>query len=230
MTTFTQLTSPLSLLLSRSLIGCGWQWLPTWPASRAPPASTPNPTCAATCPGAQNAAWTRWCCVCSSVRRRSTWPCGHSRQAKTGCGVDVTGRITTNGAAGTISCRWVYRPEGQPPHRLSEPVVAGHNAVYVTVPRGPGPRQCVADGHAASPRPGHRIRVDRRGCQLLMEAGGRSADLQRPAPRRKPQPERGSGPDPPRPALTPISRDATIPGWKWLAASRSAGPGAPIRV
>src|SRR4249920_3299592 len=28
-----------------------------WPASRAPPARTPNPTCAATCPGARSAAW-----------------------------------------------------------------------------------------------------------------------------------------------------------------------------
>jgi len=29
-------------------------------ASRAPPASTPNLTCAPTLPGAQSAAWTRW--------------------------------------------------------------------------------------------------------------------------------------------------------------------------
>ena len=28
------------------LTGCGWQWPPTWPASRAPPASTPNPNLA----------------------------------------------------------------------------------------------------------------------------------------------------------------------------------------
>jgi hypothetical protein len=34
----------------------------------------------------------------------------------------------------TISCRWVFRPEGQPPHRLREPVVAGQYAVYVAVP------------------------------------------------------------------------------------------------
>lgn len=57
-----------------------------------------------------------------------------SQQAKTGCGVDVTGRITTNGAPGTISYQWVYRPERQPPHPLSEPVAAGQNAVCVTVP------------------------------------------------------------------------------------------------
>ena len=57
-----------------------------------------------------------------------------SQQAKTGCGVDVTGRITTNGAAGTVSYQWVFRPERQPPQPLSESVVAGQNAVYVTVP------------------------------------------------------------------------------------------------
>jgi hypothetical protein len=57
-----------------------------------------------------------------------------SQQAKTGCRVDVTGRITTNGAAATVSYQWVYRRERQPPHPLSEPVVAGQNAVYVTVP------------------------------------------------------------------------------------------------
>jgi len=56
------------------------------------------------------------------------------QQAKTGCGVDVTGRITTNGAAGTVSYQWVYRPERQPPHPLSESVVAGQNTVYVTGP------------------------------------------------------------------------------------------------
>ncbi len=57
-----------------------------------------------------------------------------SQQAKSGCGVDVTGRISTNGAAGTVSYQWVTRPERQPPHPLSEPVAAGQNPVYVTVP------------------------------------------------------------------------------------------------
>jgi hypothetical protein len=55
------------------------------------------------------------------------------QQAKTGCGVDVTGRITTDGAAGTVSYQWVFRPQRQPPHPLSESVVAGQNVVYVTV-------------------------------------------------------------------------------------------------
>lgn len=55
-----------------------------------------------------------------------------SQQAKNGCGVDVTGRITTNGAAGTVSYQWVLRPEWQPPNPLSQSVVAGQHAVYVT--------------------------------------------------------------------------------------------------
>ncbi len=42
------------------LITYGWPCPPTWPGSRAPPVSTPNPTCAATCDGALTAAWTRW--------------------------------------------------------------------------------------------------------------------------------------------------------------------------
>ena len=58
--TFTDLASVPSDPSGRSLTGCGWQWPPTWPASRAPPVSTPNPTCAATWPGAPSAAWTRW--------------------------------------------------------------------------------------------------------------------------------------------------------------------------
>jgi len=56
-----------------------------------------------------------------------------SQEAKNGCGVDVTGRISTNGAAGTLSYQWVYRPERQPPHPVSEPVAAGQNTLYVTV-------------------------------------------------------------------------------------------------
>ena len=42
------------------LIVYGWRCWPTWPGSRAPPVSTPSPTCAVTCDGALTAAWTRW--------------------------------------------------------------------------------------------------------------------------------------------------------------------------
>ncbi len=56
-----------------------------------------------------------------------------SQQTRTGCGVDVTGRITTNGSAGTISYQWLFRSDRQAPQPLSQSVVAGQQAVYVTV-------------------------------------------------------------------------------------------------
>ena len=56
-----------------------------------------------------------------------------TQQAKTGCGVDVTGRITTNGSAGTVSYQWLVRPDLQPPQPLSQSVVAGQHAIFVSV-------------------------------------------------------------------------------------------------
>jgi hypothetical protein len=56
-----------------------------------------------------------------------------TRQVKTSCGMDVTGRIDTNGAAGTVSYQWVFRPQTQAPQPLSQSVVSGQHAVYVTV-------------------------------------------------------------------------------------------------
>jgi hypothetical protein len=55
------------------------------------------------------------------------------QQAKVGCTVDVTGRIATNGSAGTVSYQWVFRPQTQPPQPLNQSVVAGQHDVYVTV-------------------------------------------------------------------------------------------------
>lgn len=55
-----------------------------------------------------------------------------TEQASTGCGVDVTGRITTNGSAGTVSYQWVFQPGTQPPQPLSQSALAGQQAVYVT--------------------------------------------------------------------------------------------------
>ena len=55
-----------------------------------------------------------------------------SQQARTGCGVDVTGRITTNGSAGTVSYQWLFQPGRQQPRPLSQSVTAGQHAVYVT--------------------------------------------------------------------------------------------------
>jgi hypothetical protein len=56
-----------------------------------------------------------------------------SQQTRTGCGVDVTGRIVTNGAAGTVSYQWLFQPDRQPPQPLSQSAIAGQHAVYVTV-------------------------------------------------------------------------------------------------
>jgi len=56
-----------------------------------------------------------------------------TRQAASGCAVNVTGRITTNGSAGTVSYQWVFQPQPGPPQPLNQSVTAGQNAVYVTV-------------------------------------------------------------------------------------------------
>ena len=69
MMTFISLPSVLSGHPVPFTTSCGWRWLPTWPVSRVPPATIPSPTCAATWPGAQNAAWTRW------PRAVRTWSC-----------------------------------------------------------------------------------------------------------------------------------------------------------
>lgn len=50
-----------------------------------------------------------------------------------GCAVDVTGRIATNGAAGTVSYQWLFQPQSSAPQPLSQSVVAGQDAVYVTL-------------------------------------------------------------------------------------------------
>jgi hypothetical protein len=56
-----------------------------------------------------------------------------SQRTPTGCGVDVTVQITTNGSAGTVSYKWLIRPGQQPPRPLSQSAVAGQHAVYVSV-------------------------------------------------------------------------------------------------
>ena len=55
-----------------------------------------------------------------------------SQQTRNGCVDDVTGRITTNGSAGTVSYQWVFRPGRQAPQPLSQSVVGGQHALYVT--------------------------------------------------------------------------------------------------
>jgi hypothetical protein len=56
-----------------------------------------------------------------------------TQQTANGCSVGVTGRITTNGSAGTVSYQWLFRPGLQSPQPLSQSVVAGQHVVYVTV-------------------------------------------------------------------------------------------------
>jgi hypothetical protein len=56
-----------------------------------------------------------------------------AERTRAGCGVDVTGRIATNGGAGTVSYQWLFQPGLGPPQPLSQSVIAGQQAVYVTV-------------------------------------------------------------------------------------------------
>jgi hypothetical protein len=54
-----------------------------------------------------------------------------SQQRQPGCGVDVTGMITTNGAAGTVAFQWLVRPERNAPRRFSQSVIEGQRSVAV---------------------------------------------------------------------------------------------------
>ncbi len=56
-----------------------------------------------------------------------------TQRTSVSCGVDVTGRIDTNGSAGTVSYQWLFRPGRSSPQPLSQSAVAGQDAVYVTV-------------------------------------------------------------------------------------------------
>jgi hypothetical protein len=56
-----------------------------------------------------------------------------TQQTRNGCGVDVTGQIATSGGAGTVSYQWVFRPDTRPPQPLTQTVIAGQKAVFVTV-------------------------------------------------------------------------------------------------
>jgi hypothetical protein len=55
-----------------------------------------------------------------------------TQHTTTGCRVDVTGRITTNGAAGTVAYRWLFKPGGQQGTTLRQSVTSGQHAVDVT--------------------------------------------------------------------------------------------------
>lgn len=56
-----------------------------------------------------------------------------TQQTQSGCAVNVTGQISTNGVAGTVTYQWLFGPGQQAPQPLSQSVVAGQDAVDVTV-------------------------------------------------------------------------------------------------
>jgi hypothetical protein len=53
-------------------------------------------------------------------------------QVRNGCTVDVTGRISTTGAAGTVSYQWIFSSQEAAPQPMSQSAAAGQAAVYVT--------------------------------------------------------------------------------------------------
>ena len=53
-------------------------------------------------------------------------------QVRNGCTVDVTGRISTTGAAGTVSYQWIFSSQQAAPQPASQSAAAGQSAVYVT--------------------------------------------------------------------------------------------------
>jgi len=53
-------------------------------------------------------------------------------QVRNGCTVDVTGRISTTGAAGTVSYQWIFSSQQAAPQPASQSAAAGQPAVYVT--------------------------------------------------------------------------------------------------
>ncbi len=55
-----------------------------------------------------------------------------TQQTKNGCAVDVTGRISTTGAAGIVSYQWVFQPQLEAPQPKNQSLAAGQSAVYVT--------------------------------------------------------------------------------------------------
>jgi len=55
-----------------------------------------------------------------------------TKQVRSGCTVDVTGRIGTTGGSGTVSYEWTFQPQAGAPRPLRQSVAAGQTAVYVT--------------------------------------------------------------------------------------------------
>jgi hypothetical protein len=56
-----------------------------------------------------------------------------TQRTRSGCGLNLTGQISTNGAAGTVSYQWLFGPDQQAPQPLSQSLVAGQDTVDVSV-------------------------------------------------------------------------------------------------
>ncbi len=56
-----------------------------------------------------------------------------ARGTQASCGTDVTGRIATNGAAGTVTYQWLVAQQTQPPRPLDQSVSSGQHDVTVTL-------------------------------------------------------------------------------------------------
>lgn len=56
-----------------------------------------------------------------------------TQRVANGCGADVTGKISTNGAPGTVSYQWLIVPSRQSPQVLSQSAASGQQAVFVTM-------------------------------------------------------------------------------------------------
>jgi len=56
-----------------------------------------------------------------------------TQQTPNGCGVNVTGRVATNGAAGTVSYQWVFRGDQHAPVPQNLSVISGQHDAFVTV-------------------------------------------------------------------------------------------------
>jgi hypothetical protein len=56
-----------------------------------------------------------------------------TQQTQSGCAVNVTGQISTNGVAGMVTYQWLFGPGQEAPQPLSQSVVAGQDTVDVTV-------------------------------------------------------------------------------------------------
>jgi len=56
-----------------------------------------------------------------------------AQRTRIACGVDVTGRITTNGAAGTVSYRWLVQPGRRQPRPRTVSIISGQHVAQVTL-------------------------------------------------------------------------------------------------